>query len=87
MRVLTTVIVDTGVLTTVVMTELVVITDDAEALEVELDEETDVVAMEFVLELALVRVVVMVEFPVAACSGDSRFGDTCKVFSEPRTVV
>ena len=43
--------------------------------------------MEFVLELALVSVVVMVEFVVVACSGDSRFGDTCKVFSEPRTVV
>jgi hypothetical protein len=69
------------------VTELVVITDVVEALEVELDEETDVVAMEFVLELALVSVVVMVEFAVAACSGDSRFGDTCKVFSEPRTVV
>jgi len=85
--VLTTVIVDTDVLTTVVVTELVDITDVVEALDVEadIDEDTDVVAIEVELELGLVRVVALVEF--AACSGNAKFRDTCKGFSEPRAVV
>jgi uncharacterized protein YuzE len=87
-RVLTTVIVDTGVLTTVVVTELVVITDDAEVLDVELDidENADVVGIELEPELKPVRVVALVEFGVV-CSGDADFGDICRGFSEPRTVV
>ena len=89
MGVLTTVIVDTEVLTTVVVSELVVITDVVETLDVELDidEDTDVVAIELELELGLVRVVALVESAVAVCSGDARFTDTCKAFSEPRPVV
>ena len=34
-------------------------------------------------EVELVRVVAL----VAVCSGDAKFGDTCKTFSEPRVVV
>ena len=81
---LTTVIVDTEVLTTVVVSELVVITDVVDA-ELDIDEDTDVVAIELELELGLVRVVAAVES--AVCSGDAKFTDTCKAFSEPRPVV
>jgi len=37
------------------------------------------------VELELVRVMALVEF--AFCSGDAKFGDICKTFSEPRAVV
>jgi hypothetical protein len=85
--VLTVVIVDTVVLTTVVVNELVVSTEVVEALDVELniDENVDAVAIELALELKLVRVVALVE--LAVCSDAAKFGDTCKVFSEPRAVV
>ncbi|MGP8070611.1 MAG: hypothetical protein ACLP5V_12050 [Candidatus Bathyarchaeia archaeon] len=81
MGVLTTVKVDTDVLTTVVITDVV------EALDVELniDEDTDVVAIELELELKLVRVVALVEF--VACSDDANFGDSCKALRVPRAVV
>jgi hypothetical protein len=87
-RVLTTVLVDTGVLTTVVASELVVSPEVVEALDVELDtdDDTDAVTIELELELKLVRVVALVELgPV--CSGNAKFGDACKAFSEPRAVV
>jgi hypothetical protein len=38
-----------------------------------------------VVELELVRVVALVEF--AVCSGEAKFGDTCKAFGESRAVV
>ena len=37
------------------------------------------------VELELVREVALVEFELS--SGDAKFGDTCKTFSEPRAVV
>jgi len=68
--------------------ELVVVD---ELTRVELVVEGNVTAIdELVLcpelcELELVRILVLVEF--AVCSGDAKFGDTCKAFSEPRAVV
>jgi len=40
-------------------------------------------------ELELVKVVALVELElaVAACWGDAKFGNACKVFSEPRAVI
>ena len=37
------------------------------------------------VELELVRVLILAEF--VSGSGEAKFGDTCKTFSEPRAVV